>query len=100
MADGKTEEVPLWKQLEQLIADIQKQLAPGAKITHNAKVKGHKSGIDRQIDVLVEQSIGQFNMTIAIDCKDHGNPLDVKRRGRRRDDGQRHPSEPRVHRLP
>lgn len=73
-----TEIKPEWKQLELLVADIQKQLAPGAKVTHNANLYGHDSEADRQIDVLVEQSIGQFTMTIIIDCKDYRHPVDVK----------------------
>lgn len=32
----------------------------------------------RQVDVLVRQRIGQYERTIAIDCKDYGSPVDVK----------------------
>jgi hypothetical protein len=69
---------PEWKQLEILIAEIQRQLAPGAKVTHNARLMGQDSETMRQIDVLVEQSVGQFRMMIVIDCKDYGHPVDVK----------------------
>lgn len=69
---------PEWLQLETLIADIQQQLAPGAKVTHNATLPGYDSETNRQIDVLVEQSIGQFSMSIVIDCKDYKKPVDVK----------------------
>ena len=69
---------PEWQQLELLIADIQKQLAPGARVTHNAILPGYDSETDRQIDVLVEQSIGQFSMKIVFDCKDYARPIDVK----------------------
>ncbi|HEX6705094.1 MAG TPA: restriction endonuclease [Albitalea sp.] len=47
-------------------------------MTHNVKLAGHDSETLRQVDVLVEQSIGQFNMQIVIDCKDYGHPVDVK----------------------
>lgn len=67
-----------WKELEQLVAKIQQELAPQSVVTHNAKIRGHQSGVLRQVDVLVEQSIGQFQMRIAIDCKDYSTPADVK----------------------
>ncbi|MDT3678550.1 MAG: restriction endonuclease [Burkholderiaceae bacterium] len=69
---------PEWQQLELLVASIQKQLAPHAKVTHNAKVPGLLSETTRQIDVLVEQNIGQYPMRVALDCKDYGSPVDVK----------------------
>ncbi len=73
-----TDERPEWKQLEVLIAEIQRDLAPGAKVTHNATLPGYDSETDRQIDVLVEQQIGQFPMRIIFDCKDYARPVDVK----------------------
>jgi Restriction endonuclease len=73
-----TEDRPDWQKLELLVASIQKQLAPGAKVTHNAKVEGRLSETFRQIDVLVEQSIGQYQIRIALDCKDYKTPVDVK----------------------
>ena len=69
---------PEWQQLELLVAAIQRQLAPDAKVTHNAKLPGLLSETTRQIDVLVEQSIGQYSMRIALDCKDYRTPVDVK----------------------
>ncbi len=72
------EERPEWQQLELLIAEIQKDLAPGATVTHNATLHGYDSETDRQIDVLVEQQIGQFPMRIIFDCKDYARPVDVK----------------------
>ena len=72
------DERPEWQQLELLIAEIQKDLAPGATVTHNAALWGHDSETNRQIDVLVEQQIGQFPMRIIFDCKDYKVPVDVK----------------------
>ena len=69
---------PLWKQLELLVADIQRELAPDAKVTHNVKIKGRDSERMRQIDVLVRKQIGQYEILIAIDCKDYAEPVDVK----------------------
>ncbi len=69
---------PDWKQLEHLVAEIQKQLAPDATVSHNVKLPGIQSETERQIDVLVEQNIGQYTMRIVIDCKDYAKPVDVK----------------------
>lgn len=60
---------PEWQQLELLVASIQRQLAPGAKVTHNAKVEGKHSETTRQVDVLVEQYVGQYPIRIALDAK-------------------------------
>lgn len=69
---------PEWKQLEHLVAAIQKELAPDAIVKHNVKLPGTQSETERQIDVLVEQNIGQYTMRIVIDCKDYASPVDVK----------------------
>lgn len=67
-----------WLILEKLVASIQKQLAPTANVEHNVYVKGQISGVDRQVDILVTQMIGQYAMSIAIDCKDTKRPVDTK----------------------
>lgn len=67
-----------FKDLEMLVAKIQKQLAPTATVTHNAKMKGRHTGVMRQIDVLVEQNVGQYQMRIVLDAKDYKTPVDVK----------------------
>ena len=64
--------------LEILVAKIQAQLAPDAEVIHNAKLPGRWSKADRQIDVLVRQKIGQYEMSIVLDAKDHARPVDVK----------------------
>ena len=69
---------PEWQQLELLIASIQRQLAPDAKVTHNAKLDGKHSETQRQVDVLVEQTIGPYSIRIVLDCKDYATPVDVK----------------------
>lgn len=69
--------LPDWKKLEHLAAEIQRQLSPNSMISHNVKVLGQDSGTDRQIDVLIEDRVGQFPIKIAIECKDHSSLLDV-----------------------
>ena len=67
-----------FRDLEQLVASIQRQLAPKAKVLHNQLLPGRKSGRRRQIDVLVYDRIGQYDIQIVIDCKDYKSPADVK----------------------
>lgn len=64
--------------LEKLVADIQRQLAPSAEVLHNVRLDGRNSGVKRQIDVLVRQHVGQYSISIIIDCKDYKKPIDVK----------------------
>lgn len=78
MTNEKTEKSPDWKELEKLVMMIQKQLSPDASVQHNVMLEGVDSEAKRQIDVLVEQNIGQYTMRIVIDCKDYSKPVDVK----------------------
>lgn len=66
------------RDLEILVAKIQEQLAPDAEVVHDAKLKGGQSKRSRQIDVLVRQKIGQYEMLIVLECKDYARPVDVK----------------------
>jgi hypothetical protein len=63
--------------LELLVQRIQKQLAPTAEVLHNVHLPGRVSNTERQIDVLVRQKIGQYEMLIIIDAKDHSRPVDL-----------------------
>src|SRR3972149_3192806 len=67
---------PKWKKFEAFVANIQEYLTPHAKVTQNEFIMG-KSGVNRQIDVVVRYNLGQFNMLIVIDCKDWKKPVDI-----------------------
>jgi Restriction endonuclease len=67
-----------FRELEILVAKIQAQLAPQAEVIHDARLNGRSSGRPRQVDVLVRQKIGQYEMLIVLDCKDYAKPVDVK----------------------
>ncbi len=69
--------IPNWQQFELLVHAIQAQIAPDAVVTHNVRLPGRLTGAQRQIDVLVSGSVGQFPVDIAIDCKDSASPVDV-----------------------
>jgi len=65
-----------WINFEKAVASIQKNITPGARITHDEKIKG-KSGTDRQIDIVIRYSIGQYEILVIADCKDWKNPVDI-----------------------
>lgn len=63
---------------QELVTLIQEALAPvGATVTSSAMVPGKTSGSLREIDVLVETSVGPFHIKIAVEAKDEGRPLDA-----------------------
>jgi len=71
-------EAPRWKRFEKLVEEIQKDLAGDAVVTHNDRIMGTRSGVPRQIDVSIRSRVGQFDLLIVMDCKDHNRALDVK----------------------
>ena len=71
-------EKPKWKRFEELVANIQQELAGDAKVTLDDKIVGKRTGVPRQIDVSIRKAVGQFEILIVIDCKDYAKPLDVK----------------------
>jgi Restriction endonuclease len=78
MSDAQAAATPQWREFEELSADIQTALAPQANVQRNVKRTGKRTGAERQIDILVEQEIGQYAITIVIDCKDYHSPVDGK----------------------
>lgn len=67
-----------WQEFEKLAATIQQELAPKAHVERNAKLLGKRSGVERQIDILIDEAIAQYTIRVAIDCKDYQVPVDVK----------------------
>jgi hypothetical protein len=57
MNDHQNTQSENWQAFEELTAKIQQQLAPNARVEKNAKLLGKRSGIERQIDVLVEHTV-------------------------------------------
>jgi len=69
-----------WKRYEQQITERLRQRATGrVKITHDVKVVGRMSGVERQIDILVEGLFaGMVEATMVVDCKCFSRNVDVK----------------------
>ena len=69
--------VPKWKKFEEFVGDLQKGLSANSEVKVNEKVMG-TSGVLRQIDVAIRKKVGQFNLLIAMECKDWKSPVDIK----------------------
>ena len=70
-------EIKKWEKFEEVVANVQKIFAPNSKVTHNDKVRGKISKKLRQIDISIRQNVGQYNIFIAIECKDYKVPIDL-----------------------
>jgi hypothetical protein len=66
-----------WRTYESYACGALQRRFRGARITANAHVIGLKSGIERQIDILVDRQDGGFNFRIAVDCKCYQRNVDV-----------------------
>jgi hypothetical protein len=62
-----------WKSYEAYVSGSLKRRFPHADVAANQKLKGKKSGVIRQIDVLVTAS-----QQVAVDCKCYRRKVDVK----------------------
>ena len=72
-----SKQIPDWENLEILVADIQKQLAPEAEVRHNHYVVG-RSGRRRKLDITITQKVGTLPVFIVFDCKAHSRPVKMK----------------------
>ncbi|MDQ2730751.1 MAG: restriction endonuclease [Armatimonadota bacterium] len=66
--NGKSLLNPHWKDFEQLVAEIHRQLLPYAEVIHNHHIKG-ASGEVRQLDVYIVSKEAYYPIRIAIECK-------------------------------
>jgi hypothetical protein len=62
--------VKKWKVFEGLITEIARKTAPNAIVKEDVRRRG-KSGVPRQLDVLIEGNLGLARVIIAVECKDH-----------------------------
>ncbi len=67
-----------WKDYEKEIYSHFRAQFPNAEISHNVKVKGRYSKVDRQIDILIEDYIAGNRIRIVIDGKYFSKKIDVK----------------------
>jgi hypothetical protein len=67
-----------WKELEKIVARIQQDIAPDAKVTHDDKVLG-KSGRLRQLDVTLRQKLGVTPIFVVIECKRYSRLVSIEK---------------------
>ena len=68
----------IWKDFEKLIAQIYSELSPQAKVTHNDKIQGVDSEVDRQIDVSIRFNIAGHSILTVVQAKDYKkHPADI-----------------------
>jgi hypothetical protein len=67
-----------WKEYEIEIANYFKETFPNAKISHNVKLIGRYSKIERQIDILIEDYVAGNRISVVVDCKFFSEKIDVK----------------------
>lgn len=66
-----------WQQYEREIEEQFREAYPSARITHDAKVVGKFSKVERQIDLLVEDQVADLTFRIVVDAKFRGRKIDV-----------------------
>jgi len=66
-----------WLDFEKMIAQIYRSISPNAVVAHNNNIRGHDSGIDRQIDVSVSFREAGCDFLVIVQAKTNSRPLDV-----------------------
>jgi tetratricopeptide (TPR) repeat protein len=66
-----------WREYEGEIEAQFRQAYPSAQITHDAKLIGKFSKVERQIDLLIEEHAADFAVRIVVDAKYRGRKIDV-----------------------
>lgn len=67
-----------WQEYEIYITRHLKRAFPETSITHNVRVTGVVSKVQRQIDILITQKVAGFEVNIVVDCKYFSTKIDVK----------------------
>lgn len=67
-----------WQRYETEVYEHLSALFSGASITRNVQLPGSHSKRNRQIDVLIEDDVAGFPISIVVDAKDYARPLTVK----------------------
>jgi hypothetical protein len=67
-----------WKQFEDVVAHIQRSLAPRARIERNVRIRGQIPGVFREIDLAIRTRVGHYPLLVVVECKDYKHPVNVK----------------------
>lgn len=69
---------PDWKKLEEIIASMQTELAPGAVVRHDHTIQG-RSGRPRQLDITITQNISTMPILIVFEVKKYQRPVGIEK---------------------
>jgi len=64
------------KKYEEITTEIYKLISPKSNVKHDQRIKG-KSGVLRQVDILIEDCIASHPIRIAVDCKYYSSKVDI-----------------------
>lgn len=68
-----------WKEYEEQVLEALKSFHIDDTIIYNHKIKGIYSNRSRQIDIYVEQKVGDKTFKTIIDCKNYKTKVDIKK---------------------
>lgn len=78
MADEREFGIETWEEYEKSIYQDVVSNSGKAKVDYDVLLPGRLSGVPRQIDTLVSESLGGKDVRTAYDAKFHSRPIDVK----------------------
>ncbi len=68
---------PKWREFEEVVERLQRVFYRNSVIERDAKIFGHKTETNRQIDVAIRQKIGLQEILIIVECKDWSSKVDA-----------------------
>src|SRR6266487_3446785 len=66
-----------WQDYEKMVARIYQELEPLATVTHDDKIIGKESKIERQIDVSIRAKVAGHEILIIVQAKDYKKRPDI-----------------------
>lgn len=64
--------------IQRVIFQIQKQLASDAEVEESASLLERSSGLPREVDIVVRRTVGEHELLIAVECRDHRRKATVE----------------------
>jgi Restriction endonuclease len=62
---------------EKIAAGIYRMLSPSSHVQHDVKLLGKDSGTERQVDILIEDTVAGHKIAVAVDCKNWNSRIAV-----------------------
>jgi hypothetical protein len=66
---AKTLSTPEWRRFEELVAEIERQLAPGAVVTSPDRIRDLLTGRLREVDASIRLTLGSTPILITVECR-------------------------------